>query len=171
MERLGGPRGSAQTGIGGIQKTGAVRTANVQTLRAAPGSTRRVKTRYIIATALYCAGIFWISSQPRPLGVEIPSVFGIDKFGHFGVYAGLAGLVSVGLQRSGSRLSPRWQFWFPIVFTAFYGLSDECHQIFVPQRTFAIGDLVANTAGGFAAPFFLWHFWWRPRRAGETPAK
>jgi len=54
-----------------------------------------VKTRYVIAIALYCAGIFWISSQPRPLGIEVPGEFGIDKLGHCGVYAGLAGLVSV----------------------------------------------------------------------------
>ncbi|HQK75203.1 MAG TPA: hypothetical protein PKZ25_03325, partial [Candidatus Hydrogenedentes bacterium] len=68
-----------------------------------------MKTRYVIAIALYCAGIFWISSQPRPLGIEVPGEFGIDKLGHCGVYAGLAGLVSVGLRRSESGLSLRWQ--------------------------------------------------------------
>lgn len=134
------------------------------------GPETGMKTRYVIATALYCAGIFWISSQPRPLGVDLPSAFEIDKFLHFGVYAGLAGVVSVGLQRSESRLSRRWQFWFPIVFAALYGLSDETHQIFVPSRTFAIGDLVANTAGGIAAQCFLWYAWWRPRQGDAASA-
>ena len=58
-----------------------------------------MKTRYVIAIALYCAGIFWISSQPRPLGIEVPGEFGIDKLGHCGVYAGLAGLVADCAQR------------------------------------------------------------------------
>lgn len=129
-----------------------------------------MKTRYVIAIALYCAGIFWISSQPRPLGLEVPGEFGIDKLAHCGAYAGLAGLVSVGLRRSESRLSLRWQFWFPILFAALYGLSDEFHQVFVPRRTFTIGDLVANTLGGVAAQYFLWYVWWRPRRAAASPA-
>ncbi|MFO7975425.1 MAG: VanZ family protein [Candidatus Hydrogenedentota bacterium] len=129
-----------------------------------------MKLPYIIATALYCAGIFWISSQPRPLGVELPPAFGIDKLLHFGVYAGLAGLVSVGLQRSESRLSKPWRFWFPILFAALYGLSDEVHQIFVPRRTFAIGDLAANTAGAFAAQYLLWCIFWRPRQTEEPSA-
>ena len=129
-----------------------------------------MKTRYVIAIALYCAGIFWISSQPRPLGIEVPGGFGIDKLGHCGVYAVLAGLVSVGLRRSESGLSLRWQFWLPILFAALYGLSDEFHQVFVPRRTFTIGDLVANTLGGVAAQYFLWYVWWRPRRAAASPA-
>ena len=127
-----------------------------------------MKKRYIVATALYCAGIFWISSQPRPLGVELPGGFGIDKLAHFGVYAGLAGLVAVGLKRSESRLSPRWQFWIPFLFAAGYGLSDEFHQLFVPRRTFSLGDLAANSLGALAAQCFLWYVWWRPRRATEN---
>ncbi|MEA3366440.1 MAG: VanZ family protein [Candidatus Hydrogenedentes bacterium] len=127
-----------------------------------------MKTRYIIATALYCAGIFWISGQPRPLGVELPPGFGIDKLGHFGVYAGLAGLVSVGLHRSETRFSPRWQFWFPILFAALYGLSDEFHQVFVPRRTFAISDLIADAAGAVAAQCVLWYAWWRPQQAPKS---
>jgi hypothetical protein len=130
-----------------------------------------VKTRYIIAIALYCAGIFWISSQPRPLGFRVPGEFGIDKLGHCGVYAGLAGLVSVGLRRSGSAWSPRWQFWFPILFAALYGLSDEFHQLFVPRRSFTLGDLVANTLGGVAAQYFLWYVWWRPPRPAASPTE
>ena len=133
-----------------------------------------MKTHYVIATALYCAAIFWISSQPPPIknaDIGLPPGFGIDKLGHLGAYAGLAGLVSVGMRRSGNRRSERWLFWFPVLFAALYGLTDEFHQVFVPRRTFSLGDLLANTVGGFAAQCFLWYIWWRPRRAAESPAK
>ena len=130
-----------------------------------------MKRRYMLATFLYCAWIFWMSSQPRPLGVELPGGFGLDKMAHFVVYAGLAGLVSVGLQRSDTRLSVRWQFWFPILFAAVYGVTDEIHQLFVPQRVFSIGDILANTAGAFAAQYFLWYVWWRLRQTVPVPAK
>ncbi len=105
-----------------------------------------------------------MSSQPRPLGVDIPGGLGVDKMAHFVVYGGLAGLVSVGLRRSETRLSVPWQFWFPILFAAAYGVTDEFHQLFVPQRTFSVADMGANAAGGFAAQAFLWYVWWRPRK-------
>lgn len=43
-----------------------------------------------------------------------------------------------------------------------YGLSDEIHQSFVPNRTFAISDLLADSFGVIIALFVT--SWWAKRR-------
>jgi VanZ family protein len=127
-----------------------------------------VKPVYIVFTVLYCAGIFWLSSQPVPLDVK-PPFPGADKVAHALLYAGLAGIVSVGLHRSPGPRASGAQHLVPIVFALVYGLSDEIHQIFVPNRSFDLLDLLADLVGAAAMQAILWAVW-RRRGADATSA-
>jgi hypothetical protein len=105
---------------------------------------------WIGATALYCAAIFYLSSQPD-LGKDPPAWLDwpqSDKAVHVIMYGGLSGLVGVGLLRSNSpRLGRRALFWGPALFATLFGVSDEIHQYFVPSRTCDVLDLCADAAG------------------------
>ncbi len=121
-----------------------------------------MKPRYILLTALYCAGIFYLSSQSDPLDVEIPFP-GMDKALHVLVYGGLAAVVSFGIRRSGNSVSARVQYLAPILFAGLYGVSDEIHQVFVPNRHLDPFDVVADVAGAVLVQTALW-LWWRRTR-------
>ena len=129
-----------------------------------------MKLRYYLLTAAYCAAIFWLSAQPfddQP-ALEIP---GLDKAIHMLIYGGLAGIVSAGLRRSGRDIAPSLQFFVPLFFAMAYGLSDEIHQYFVPNRNFDPLDVVADALGALTVQAILclgrWHIapralWFRP---------
>ncbi len=119
-----------------------------------------MKFRYYALTLVYCLGLFWLSSQTFPPDRE--KLFpGEDKAVHMVLFGGLAGVVSVGLRRSGRDTRPGAQWLAPVAFTFFYALSDECHQYFVPGRSFDPLDIVADTAGALLAQGVLCRVWWR----------
>jgi VanZ family protein len=62
------------------------------------------------------------------------------------LYAGLASLVGAGLRQKGSG-SVAFQALFPIVFAGLYGISDEIHQLFVPNRSFELLDILSDISG------------------------
>jgi hypothetical protein len=104
---------------------------------------------YLILTTAYCAGIFFLSSQPK-LPEMPPPWFrfdGMDKVAHTLVYGGLAAVVSVGLWRSDPTIARGRHFVLPIAFALVYGLTDEFHQTFVPNRGFEWLDLFADGIG------------------------
>jgi len=122
--------------------------------------------KYIVATVLYCALIWGLSSTSKPSEIELPFMFeGMDKAGHLILYAGLAAVVSVGIRRAEKPATPWFQCFVPILFAAFYGLTDEIHQIFVPMRQFDLADLMADTAGAALIQCFLCYRWWQ--RGGQ----
>lgn len=101
---------------------------------------------YLLLTLAYCAGIWWISSRPDV--PESPFAFpGQDKVAHAVIYGGLAGVVYLGLCRSGRYRSPRLLFWVPVAFAFLYGILDEWHQSFVPPREPSAADILADTVG------------------------
>lgn len=134
----------------------------------------RLGIGYAVAIAGYCALIFALSAQPDPpkpeLGFEIP---GLDKLAHAVLFGGLAGLVSVGLRRSNTRLRPEVQFYAPIAFAVLYGLTDEIHQLFVPDRSFELLDLTADAAGALGMQLVLCGMVWKtlPHRAHRLSAR
>lgn len=109
-----------------------------------------MQRRYYVLVALYCGLIFWISSRPAPefAGPKFP---GEDKVLHLMAYGVLAGLVSLGMHRSGRAYAPRRLYWIPVLVSGIYGVSDEIHQYFVPDRTFSFGDMAANITGALLA--------------------
>lgn len=99
---------------------------------------------YGILAFLYCAGLFVLSSDSSP---PQPSLFpGQDKIAHAVLYAGLAAVVGAGLRKA-DAMPKLFQSVFPIVFAGIYGLSDETHQLFVPNRSFDLLDLAADIIG------------------------
>ena len=119
-----------------------------------------MKLRYYLLTLAYCAGIFWLSSQPfqdRP-DIIFPA---FDKFVHMALYGGLTAVVSVGMRRSGKTHHAAVLFFVPIVFSALYGAADEIHQVFVPNRAFDPLDIVGNALGALLAQAGLFRWAWR----------
>jgi VanZ family protein len=113
----------------------------------------RYRWPYVLLTALYCAGIFALSAQPSlpdraPPWLDFP---GADKLGHLAVYAGLSFVVYAGLVRSNPGVGVRLRVLIPIVFTTAYGVTDEIHQRFVPNRSFDVYDLLADAVGATIA--------------------
>ncbi len=109
----------------------------------------RLKKRYIYATVLYCGLIFLLSAQSDPPapGWSLLAFSGVDKLAHGVLYAGLAAVVSVGIWKSNETIRASLHFWIPVAFAVVYGLSDEIHQIYVPERTFDWMDLLADGVG------------------------
>jgi len=105
-----------------------------------------MKWPYLLLVIIYCAGIWWLSSQSNPPRPEY-TFPGDDKVVHATIYGILATLVLVGLRRSHPDLKPALLFWLPILFAAVYGLTDEIHQSFVPHRSADPLDLLADTTG------------------------
>lgn len=116
---------------------------------------------WIALTFAYCAAIFYLSSRPD-LGLDPPPWMDwphSDKAVHFVLYGGLAGLVATGLWQSSDRTIPPWPLWWiPLLFATLYGVSDEIHQLFVPNRSFDLLDLLADAAGAtiVAGVFSAW---------------
>lgn len=122
-------------------------------------------------TALYCAGIFYMSSKQEPIPTDYDFA-GLDKLVHVVVYGGLAALVSVGIRRADRPATARRQALAPVLFALCYGITDEIHQWFIPHRNFDPLDLVANTAGAVIAQLALFRWWgiqlWKTRGQRET---
>lgn len=94
-----------------------------------------------------------------------------DKTGHFVGYAILGACVLWALA------SARWanvngaRAWQALAFSSLYGVSDEFHQHFVPGRSPAIDDWMADTLGAASAILVvLLVARLRPRRTGAAGA-
>ncbi|MBI4832086.1 MAG: VanZ family protein [Candidatus Lindowbacteria bacterium] len=108
---------------------------------------------FLIATIAYCSFLFYLSSIPSfPVPPPFPY---FDKLVHFCLFGGLSATLAVGLHRARHEYNHKTLFVVPVVFSAFYGLSDEIHQVFVPGRTFAVSDIAADALGSAAAVAFL----------------
>jgi VanZ family protein len=115
---------------------------------------------YLVLSALYCWMIFIASSDSDPpkLMFGVPH---LDKVVHFIFFGGLAAIVSLGLRYADRIPQHRTQFFAPVAFAMFYGISDEIHQLFVPLRTFSVADIAADTCGALAIQLFLCFYLWR----------
>lgn len=120
-----------------------------------------LKTPYLIVVTLYCAGIFWLSHQSNP-PVPDNDIFlftGADKVAHGLLYAGLTFLISIGIRRSNPETKPWIQWYVPVGFAILYGLSDEIHQLYVPDRSFELLDLLFDGVGASLAQAGLYLIW------------
>ena len=94
--------------------------------------------------------IYYLSDQPS-FGVE-ELFFAQDKVAHAIVFGILAVLYLLSMQRS-ANVYGLHQLWIAIGLTAAYGILDELHQAFVPDRTPDVWDVVADTIGGLIAVY------------------
>ena len=123
---------------------------------------QRLNASFILAVAIYCGVIFFLSSQEDlPTDDLLSRVPGADKAAHAVLYGGLAALLSFGLRQSNEFVPFPIQFFGPIVFAALYGVSDEIHQRYVPTRMLDPLDVVADIAGALAIQLFLCFSLWK----------
>lgn len=109
---------------------------------------------------LWAALLFCLSSVP---GEKIPSFhFALsDKVAHCFVY-GVFGALSFRAVRATTRLGRLPAILTVALLAAGYGISDEIHQMFVPERSPDVFDVMADVVGGSLGaivagqlPFFL----------------
>ena len=102
---------------------------------------------WLLPALAYAALIAWLSHQSNPLPALTLSVS--DKLLHAVEYAGLAGLLGLGLGHA-TRLGPWRAALLAAALAAAYGVTDEWHQSFVPGRSSEVADALADAAGGLA---------------------
>jgi len=99
------------------------------------------------------AMIFALSSVP-----DVPALPGgmSDKTGHGLLYAGLGLLLVRALAGGRPAAIGGGTFVLAILIAVVYGLSDETHQLFVPNRQFDLHDLAADAGGAAVAAGLGW---------------
>ncbi len=111
---------------------------------------------YRLPVAALCIFIFWQSSYP---GIISEPLFPHDdKVMHFVVYALLAFLVARAVKKEKLSWSPMKIKIITILFVAGFGLSDEIHQAFIPERYASAWDFLADCAGSVAGCLFYLNF-------------
>ncbi len=111
---------------------------------------------YWLPVIALCVAIFWQSSFPS---LNTPSLFiHQDKVLHFSAYALLAFLTARALTCEKPNLTKGRIWVIAAVFAALFGLSDETHQAFVPDRTAEIADFLADTLGSVLGAWFYLDF-------------
>lgn len=105
-----------------------------------------MRISFIICACL----IFFLSAQSK-LPTPVRPFFGLDKLFHAIAFGAFAFTLSFWFKRE------RWaenclKYTLLVVgMTALYGLSDEIHQYFVPNRSSSVYDLLADIAGACLA--------------------
>ena len=92
----------------------------------------------------------------RASGLEEPvEIQRLKDIGHVIEYGVLAALVARAITKASYRLSGS-QAALSVVITVGYGVTDELHQYFVPNRYPGLDDIVRNTVGALIGITVLW---------------
>ncbi len=123
----------------------------------APASPLKLNLYYRLPLVAFCLLLFFQSSFPSP--ISAPLFPHDDKLMHLGAYGFLAFLAARNIEQERPFFSRRKLGILAILFTVLYGLSDEIHQAFVPDRTASVWDFAADILGGFIGiGFYLYFF-------------
>jgi hypothetical protein len=90
--------------------------------------------------------------------------------GHAAVYAVLGVLVARGLGGGALRDLSLAKASAAVLITTLYGVTDECHQVFVPTRSAEVLDVVADAVGALAGAggAWAWSIYFTPGRPSAT---
>ena len=105
--------------------------------------------RYHLPVILYLIFIFVLSSIP---GTNLPEIkFELsDKIAHFSVFSVLCFLFFYSLKNQFKYIKlQKFAPEFALLFTTLYGVTDEIHQYFTPNRSSDILDVAADFLGAF----------------------
>ncbi len=106
-------------------------------------STISIILIYWLPLFIYAAFIFYLSSLP---GTTYPHLFlSADKVFHFGEYCILGYLLAKALGQY--QLKGKVLFVIAVSVCSVYGISDEFHQFFVPNRCSSGVDIIADVMG------------------------
>ena len=106
-----------------------------------------------LGVLIYCAFIFYLSSRndyPQTLPWYPTWLPEPHLAAHFLLYSGLSLVVRADFRNEVFSFLKRNTAVSTVVFCAFYGLSDEFHQLFVPLRRFEMRDLLMDSLGPVA---------------------
>ena len=102
-----------------------------------------------IPMLLVMGGIFYLSSQTGDsLSPYMPVFPGADKIAHGAAYGLLAASALFALSEKFRREKPKQAAVMAVLVCALYGISDEFHQSFVPERSVEALDVLADSVGG-----------------------
>ena len=104
----------------------------------------------------YCAFIYFQSSHPPP--EELPSFNFSDKMLHFAAYAVMGVLFYRAYHTLPIKKELNWLVLLSMISASLYGVSDEIHQSFVPERDGSITDVIADILGAICG-VYLYHRW------------
>ena len=104
----------------------------------------------------YCAFIYYQSSHPPP--EELPSFNFSDKMLHFAAYAVMGVLFYRAYHTLPIKKELNWLVLLSMISASLYGVSDEIHQSFVPERDGSITDVIADILGAICG-VYLYHRW------------
>ena len=113
----------------------------------------RVSARTIPMFAVM-GSIFFLSSVPGD-HLVLPEIVNIDKAAHLAIYGLLAGAVLFAFGGRLVCLHPRLVPLLVILICTLYGMSDEFHQSFVPNRTPSLSDVLADGCGAVIVCLFF----------------
>lgn len=115
--------------------------------RADPGAHRRRWFRAWGPALLWATFVFVMSSVPGPKlpPLEVPN---LDKIVHAAVY-GVLGMLCWRGVRLTRDLGPLRAMFVATGIATLYGISDEFHQAFTPNRAPDWNDVLADAAGSF----------------------
>jgi len=100
---------------------------------------------YWFPILIYCLLIFIQSSYPST--ERIPDWPYIDKMLHFAAYALLGALFLRAFKTTRIKNNLKLVLVLSVLFSFFYGISDEIHQYFVPHRNADLMDVLADLLG------------------------
>ncbi len=98
-----------------------------------------------LPTISYCGLIYYLSSHPPHIRMDLFPMQ--DKVYHVIEFGILSLLFLFSLNRSFPGSNSRVVIMMEILCTGLYGISDEIHQYFVPERVSSIGDVMADFMG------------------------
>ena len=106
--------------------------------------------------------IFFLSAQPDPADLFPVPLNVDDKVIHLLLYAALGLLLWRAARGGGVRRLERRPGGWALAIGSIYGLSDEFHQAFVPQRSADLADLITDGIGLALGIAIVWV--WRTLR-------
>ncbi len=98
-------------------------------------------------TTLYMAIIFYFSSLSYFPPGTLPAVKISDLIKHAVLYFGL-GILFL-LSYKSLKSTKKKALILAILSSILYGISDEIHQLFIPNRVCSFADIIANSVGAF----------------------
>lgn len=107
-----------------------------------------------VPAPLIALALFILSSQST-LPLPPTPLIGVDKIAHFIAYGALAFAIALMFPLHWWK-KPLKTALIAITIASFYGITDEIHQSFVPERDTSIADWVADTLGALCGTAFYY---------------
>lgn len=100
----------------------------------------------LVPMAIVMGTIFFLSHQSGG-DLNVPQIEHLDKLGHFVIYGLLAVTVIWASPEEIKQRRPKLVVSIVIIFCFLYGVSDEFHQSFIPDRSVSGADVLADLCG------------------------